>query len=117
MNGQIDRPNNISYDYNGLISELREELQIGTLCEADAIQVLRGEPIDVSEGKLYYPIVDWYYDDENMIELATITMMDTEDDIEEKQDILRHYNSVKKFLQELLIVDVLAEMEEWNSVI
>ena len=116
MNGQIDRAGNISYNYDELISELRIELQTNTLCGADAIQVLRGDPIDVGGGGSYYPIVDWYYDDENMVELATITMMDTQDDIEEKHDILRNYNSVKNKLQELLVDDVLAEMEEWNRI-
>lgn len=116
MNGQIDRPDNISYNYDELLSELRTEAQANTLCEADTIQILRGDPVDVGKGKLYYPIVDWYYDDENMIELATITTMDTEDDIEEKQDILQNYNSIKDNLQELLVDDVLAEMEEWNRI-
>lgn len=116
MNGQIDRPDNISYSYDQLISELKEELQIGALEGADVIQILRGDPVSVGDDKLYYPIVDWYYDDENMIALATITTMDTPDDIEEKQDILRYYNSVKKFLQEFAVNDVLAEMEEWNRI-
>ena len=78
MNGQIDRPDNISYSYDELMSELKEELQVGALYEIDTIQVLRGDPVEVGEGKSYYPIVDWYYDDENMIELATITTMDTQ---------------------------------------
>ena len=43
--------------------------------------------------------------------------MDTEDDAEEKRDILRWYNEVKDDLEELLIDDVLSEMKKWNSVI
>ena len=117
MNEKTYKPNNVSYDYVDMINELESEADIGALCGADAIQVLRGEPIDVGDGNLYHPIVVWCYDDEDMITMTKVTAMDTEDDAEEKRDILRWYNEVKDDLEELLIDDVLSEMKKWNSVI
>lgn len=49
----------ISYDYSMLIEELKEEIADGILTLTDEIKIVR------IDKKIYSPIVDWFYADDD----------------------------------------------------
>ncbi len=94
----------LSYDYSEMIDELREEIEDGILTLSDKINIVRSED-PVFEN--YYPIIDWYY---YPLERAL-------DSIEDDPKAKALFRKDKSFFESALLSDVLAEMEEWNSII
>lgn len=94
----------VSYDYEELLAELIEELEDGVLVLQDVIQVLRAEnPI---HGQ-YRPIVDWYYDEEEMAEQVTdMTVQE-----------LDKYRRDKAHLEAVTVKECLEEMKKWNAIL
>ncbi|GAA5416184.1 hypothetical protein Pryu01_01216 [Paraliobacillus ryukyuensis] len=74
-----------SYDYDRLLSELYSDLEEGLIDKTDMIKIVRGEKY----SNEYYPIIDYYYDDEEPEE---------------------HY-------VELSVERVIAEMEQYNTIL
>lgn len=104
----------ISYDYEELIGEIREELRDGSLKEQDIIQVLRDKkPIN----KTYYPIIDWYYSESRMVEILSPDVFDDLSETDEKDLLKKHYLKDKPRLRFMSVKSVLDEMEKWNSII
>lgn len=94
----------VSYDYDDLLAELQEELEDGVLVLHDIIQILRAEkPI----RGLYRPIVDWYYDEEEMTE--------------QKSDLpaeeLDKYLRDKPHLEAVTVKECLQEMRKWSTIL
>lgn len=50
---------NFSYDYEGLLNELKSDIAEGLISVTDKIKIVRGQQVADS----YYPINDYYYDD------------------------------------------------------
>ena len=50
---------NFSYDYEELIKELKSDLTEGLILLNDKIKIVRGRKV----ANHYYPIIDYYYDD------------------------------------------------------
>ncbi|ERM18910.1 hypothetical protein [Brevibacillus laterosporus] len=50
---------NFSYDYEELIEELKSDLTEGLISMGDKIKIVRGQKV----ANHYYPIIDYYYDD------------------------------------------------------
>lgn len=61
---------NFSYDYEELLGELRSDLDEGLIKENDVLFIVRG-----NEVSGYYPIIDYYYDDQPPIEQFEITVV------------------------------------------
>ena len=61
---------NFSYDYEELLDELRSDLDEGLIKENDVLFIVRG-----NEVSGYYPIIDYYYDDQPPIEQFEITVV------------------------------------------
>ena len=61
---------NFSYDYEELLDELRSELDEGLIKENDVLFIVRG-----NEVSGYYPIIDYYYDDQPPIEQFEIAVV------------------------------------------
>jgi hypothetical protein len=115
---------NISYDYLEIYQELIEELELNELTEDSVIQVLRSKE-KIAEN--YYPIIDWYYDDDTQISSLLPDPLDymfPEDQIlygdeiekEEKElTELRHsYYKDKPHLISMTVHDVIEEMQLWD---
>lgn len=85
----------LSYDYEELLQEFKEELEDEVLTLDSEVYILRkDEPIFGN----YYPIIDWYYLEDNE----------------------RNYPEFKEDFPKLRIEklsDVLSEMEEMNRII
>ncbi|WP_079709935.1 hypothetical protein [Paraliobacillus ryukyuensis] len=74
-----------SYDYDRLLNELHSDLEEGLIDKTDIIKIVRGDKY----SNEYYPIIDYYYDDE-----------ETEE----------HY-------AELSVERVISEMEQYNTIL
>jgi len=61
---------NFSYDYEELLDELRSDLDEGLIKENDVLFIVRG-----NEVSGYYPIIDYYYDDQPPIEQFEIAVV------------------------------------------
>lgn len=96
-----------SYDYSEMLEELQEELQDGELSLDNNIQVLR---TDQPAFELYRPIIDWYYNDNIMVDMF-------KEEFEECQEIKSSYERDKTKLESMKVVDVIAEMEVHNNII
>lgn len=55
---------NFSYDYEELIKELKSDLTEGLILLNDKIKIVRGRKV----ANHYYPIIDYYYDDNELDE-------------------------------------------------
>lgn len=88
----------ISYDYEEMIQELKEDVMDGVLSLTDTIQILRSDET-FDDG--YKPIIDWYYGDES----------------EDETQMKERYEKDKPNLSNILVEDCLAEMEERNAII
>lgn len=87
----------ISYDYEELIRELKEEVEDGILKLTDYIDVVRGTEI---EGSGYRPIIDWYYVNGELSE-----------------EEVKQYVADAQNIETMLLGNVLIEIEEKNKVI
>lgn len=76
----------LSYDYTDLIEEVESDILEGLIKKDDILLIVRGQE-EVFEG--YYPIIDYYYNDNSPDEVVEMI-------------------SVKK---------VLEEMQKWNSIL
>lgn len=94
----------ISYDYEELIQELKEELEDGILTLESTIQVLRSEQPLFD----YYPIKDWYYEHEMMVS-------DYQSELSKEE--YRLYLIDRPSLIALTVREVLEEMIEKNSIV
>lgn len=111
---------NISYDYEGLIKELKEELRDGVLSLNSNVFVLREEKsFNVSiptQGKrivVYAPIVDWFYGDEDVIDYSILLPHEIES--EEKRK--KQYIDSKNKLTKMPVSECLKYMEKRNKII
>ena len=104
----------ISYNYEEMLSELKEDVIDGVLLPTDTIQVLRS---DKEIGNEYKPIIDWYYDNERMAENFKSDVFDDEQEIAQKQQIKKQYEKDKPNLLSISVEDCILEMEEWNKII
>lgn len=86
----------ISYDYQEMIQELKEEINDGILSPTDDIQILRSSK---TIGDNYKPIIDWYYDDNTMVEISETDLFDSEQDIKQMRQMYQEYIKNKPFLK------------------
>lgn len=103
----------ISYDYQDLIDELKEEIGDEELSLMDTVQVLRGPTI----GDGYKPVIDWFYNHAKMEGLLREHFYDTAADIKEFNQLKKHYNDNKPYLEEIPLADLFSELESVNEVI
>ena len=104
----------ISYDYEEMIQELKEDVSDGVLSLTDTIQILRSDK-DIYNG--YRPIIDWYYNDERIADDLKLDVFDDEQEIEEKRQIKEQYEKDKPNLLNILVGNCILEMEERNKII
>lgn len=102
----------ISYDYEELIQELKKDVSDGALSLTDTIQILRGR-----ERFGYQPIIDWYLDEEKMIELLKIDIFDDLQEIKETKQLKEQYEKDKPNLSIMAVRDVIIEMEERSKIL
>lgn len=100
----------VHYDYTKMIAEIAEEIVAG-LSRDDEIQILRGRPRESG----YRPILDWYFKEDEMYLLCSPEDDDTVAGLRVKRHALRHYESVKPKLETIRVSDMMAEMEELNT--
>lgn len=94
-------------DYQDFIDELKDEVGTGSLSNNETIQILRAQEADKNG---YYPIVDWYYNQEAMsIELET-SDTDDDEDLEETKQLQQQYRKDQPHLEEMTVEACLAEM-------
>lgn len=86
-----------------ILQELQEELRDGILNEDSIIQVLAENGI----------IIDWYYNDEDMLNSNQIDIGDTENEAQTKVAILEQYNESKQYLEEWLVRDAVFFIEKY----
>ena len=101
----------ISYDYEEMLQELREDIEDGMLNSDSFIQIERGE-----ERLGYSPIIDWYYDQVTMISMCNPEIDDSSDEKKEKVKIWKDYTERAPYLKLCRLSDVLEEMEEMNRI-
>lgn len=114
----------ISYDYEELIAELKEDIEDEIIQNTNVIHIVRDKkPI---EGTEYYPIIDFYYlDDYEIITAPLDDLYNREDYSEEEwklmeQEQIKEIEQYKKdepFFEKATVLGVLTEMETWNSII
>lgn len=96
-----------SYDYSEMLEELKEELQDRELTLDDNIQVLRADqPI----YELYRPIIDWYYNNNIMVDMLA-------ENLKECEQIKQDYKRDKSKLESMKVADVINEMKTHNNII
>lgn len=102
----------ITYDYEALLEELKKDVSDGALSLTDTIQILRGR-----ERFGYQPIIDWYLDEEKMIELLKNDIFDDLQEIKETKKIKEQYEKDKADLSNMTVQDVIVEMEERSKIL
>lgn len=103
----------ISYDYQDLIDELKEEINDKELSLMDTVQVLRGPTIE--DG--YKPVIDWFYNHAKMETLLRKYFYDTPAVMEELDQLKKHYDDNRPYLEEVPLADLFSELEAVNEVI
>lgn len=63
----------LSYDYNDLIHELHNDVKKGRLDGQGLVRVEREEVI-IDEMKAYSPVIDYFYDTDNLDELEEVNL-------------------------------------------
>lgn len=91
----------ISYDYHIFLDEIKDAIGLGALNLVSTIQILR-DADDIGGG--YYPIIAWYYSDEDMEDFNNFDVIE--------QTIYKKYVSYKPFLKNARVTDVLMEMQQ-----
>lgn len=102
----------ITYSYDEIIDELKEEIEDLLLEPSDTIQVLRSAK---AIGNDYYPIVDWYYTHDLMMEEIEVEADDTKKEIANKKKIGEQYKLSQSLLQGITVAQVLEEMAKYNK--
>ena len=101
----------ISYDYEELLEEVREELEDGVVKLTDQVQVLRSsDPIDGSAAG-YRPIVDWYYSHDQIMEDLQTDAFDDHAERAEIQDMKHQYEQDRFRLEPMSVALFIHEME------
>lgn len=104
------------YDYNELLEELYIEIHDGALSLDDTIQVLRETEDYIVLNKVsderYFPIIDWYYSDEEMMDILKIDENDNEQDILEVNELKEKYEFDYKFLENIMVEECINEMKK-----
>ena len=105
----------ISYNYEEMIQELKEDVSDGVLLLTDAIQILRSDYAIDNDG--YKPIIDWYYNHKRTLEILKSDFFDDEHDLEELRKSCEFYEKDRFNLVDISVEDCLLEMEERNKII
>ena len=100
----------VSYDYEELINELKEEIAYGTLTQDDEIYVLRQEK-EIAEG--YRPIIDWDY----LEDVYEGEEYEKEYTSGEKAVIERNRAIIERDSEKKKVHEVISEMLKWNKII
>lgn len=103
----------ISYDYDELINEIEEEIEDGILTLEDSVQILRAKESINGE---YFPIIDWYYSEEDMKELLKVDMFESKEEKKERESIEESYAEDCFNLESITVKDFLKEMNIYNSI-
>lgn len=98
----------VKSSYRKLIPVIKSLVEENFLSYFSEIQVLRTEDA-VYEG--YRPILDWYYADDEMLDITEINSLDKKEDIVRKRKILKRYKKHKPMLESMLLINCLKEME------
>ena len=116
---------NVSYDYEELIQELKEDIAEGLINTSTIINIVR-EPDQKLKGTNYIPIVD-YYCPHALIELTEpLEVLYNRDEYtneewdkmeEDRRQILKQYRKDEPSFEKASVLAVLTEMEQWNKVI
>lgn len=103
----------LSYDYEELIQEIKEEIADGILKLTDDIQVLRTDEFNVD----YKPIIDWYYPPTQMENILKPDIFDDEEEVAELEELKAQYELDMPNLETIMVGNCLIEMEEMNAII
>lgn len=103
-----------TYDYNDLIDEIKEEIEDLILTKEDTLQVLRASKPILDD---YYPIIDWYYSHNLLMEELTVEPDDSKKEIATKKQIRDHYTNDQPNLSPMKVSAVLSEIEGRNKLI
>ena len=117
----------ISYDYSGLIEELKGEIEEGLIDQEGNLLILRSaEAVDMGEEGPYHPIIDYYLEDfEKSIksEIAELEReaqngpSDSDSMLKQSRKLLRLFEKDKKRLERMSVNEVLYEMYEHDRII
>lgn len=102
-----------SYDYEEFIDDLEMELTDQMLTLQSPIQILRADQ-PVFEN--YYPIIDWYYCHQDMLDLMP-DFDDDQEDIEQMRMIQVQYQSVQHQLIQTTVAQALEEMKKYDQIL
>ncbi len=94
-------------EYEYLYYEILESLLQGEADLSSTVQILR-EKEEAHIG--YYPICDWYYSHDKVIEDTTPDALDTPREIVAKEDYLNQYNLDKEMLEQSTFKKILIEI-------
>lgn len=94
-----------SYDYSELIERLNAEIKSGVIDKGSDIQILRDFQPKFGD---YYPIIDYFYSPDKMAEIES-------KGLKKDQKLLDGYEMFRNLLELNSVNEVLAEMEDWNS--
>lgn len=117
----------LMYDYSKIINELQFELKTNRLHSISNIQIIRSNTpiiyfIDSSEilspiNIDYYPIIDWYYNEERMLEfiIDALTDQKTSPYVELLlEDLVSKYGKDKHRLISVTVLNCLDEIESFS---
>lgn len=111
-----------SYDYTGLIKEIKNEIEEGLLNNSDIIYIIRGEKRKLCN---YKPIIDYYtkmdiesmYDEpEEYLCKEDYSNEEWTSLLKERADVIEQYEKDKNNLETVTVLAIIMEMEQWNSV-
>lgn len=102
-----------SIDYSDFIKELTSELNDKVLTQDEIIQVLRKDTPIFDD---YFPIIDWYYSPEMMIEVFALEDTD-EADAAMNLSAQTKYAIDKPSLELISLRDCLKELKEWERIL
>ena len=116
---------NISYDYEELIAELKSDIAEGLIDTSSIINIVR-RPNPKLTRVNYTPIVDYYYPRTLMELTEPLEVLYNRDEYsqeewdsmeEERKQLLEQYRKDAPTFEKATVLAVLTEMEQWNSII
>ncbi len=116
---------NISYDYEELIAELKSDIAEGLIDTSSIINIVR-RPNPKLTRVNYTPIVDYYYPRTLMELTEPLEVLYNRDEYsqeewdsmeEERKQLLEQYRKDEPTFEKATVLAVLTEMEQWNSII
>lgn len=100
--------------YRGMIDEILNDERDGILSDVSTVQILRDRyPV---KG-WYYPIVDFYYDKATMASLTKAPIGETEQEREDREEVLAMYHQDGARLEQIQVGALLLELMEWKDTI